>query len=178
MAGPAARGRLARHARSAGSGSGGLGGLGGGQDPGDEKRVPGRLGDRCGHLLQQRRRARGERRAGGLGSRRGGDAGQGAADDLGQGGRIGVAGGVQVDDLAPVLPAAAQVIAHVSAGAQQQPDAAPAPLDQRPQQLAGQVGRVGGLIQGIDHRDQRRAACRAARPAAGSGRCPARPGRG
>ena len=72
-------------------------------------------------------------------------------------GGIGVAGDVQVDDLTPVPPAAAQMVADVPAGAQQQPDAAPAPLDQRPQQLAGQVGRVGGLIQGVDHRDQRRA---------------------
>ena len=39
--------------RVSGIGDGGLGGLGGGQDPGDEKRVPGRLGDRRGHLVQQ-----------------------------------------------------------------------------------------------------------------------------
>ena len=87
MAGPARLGRLARHAGSRGIGNGGLGGLGGGQDPGDEKRVPGRLGDRRGHGVQQRRRARGERRAGARAACGRGGAGQGAADDLGQGGQ-------------------------------------------------------------------------------------------
>ena len=64
----------------------------------------------------------GTKRTASVAGRRPGVSRPAAADDLGQGGRIGVAGGVQVDDLAPVPPAAAQVLAHVPAGAQQQPE--------------------------------------------------------
>ena len=166
MAGPAVLGRLARQAGSAGSGMAGWAAW-----------VPARIRatkNECpaasaiaavtasssagGH------EANGVPAAGvpGYGS----DAGQDAADDLGQGHRIGVVGAVQVDDLAPVPPAAAQMIADVPPGAQQQPDAAPAPLDQRPQQFARPGGR--GRRPHPGRRSSRPAdgCCRAARPAA------------
>jgi hypothetical protein len=48
----------------------------------------------------------------------------------------------------------AEVITNVPPGAQQQPDHAPAPLDQWAHQSPGEVRGVGGLVQGIDHRRQ------------------------
>src|SRR5215475_15375297 len=45
------------------------------------------------------------------------------------------------------------MIADALPGAQQQPDAVLAPLDQWPQEFLRQMGRVGSLVQGVDHGD-------------------------